>query len=320
MEAKEALRLEADFVAVLETIANMSPETMCDMFGFLHGTTKNVGETRKLSDDEMLGNGVEPHGEKAAARVHQEEDALAQRGQPNAEEMYQQAVAMSHMFCDTFNSTEIGDVICQLKLRLTPDCSYMLPLSRKVLRGLNCTLLIVCMLYYAYPDCLLSIEDDSLVLLTPLECQEFKSVGPEDMVAAARFTLNFSGTLVSRRPVHDVVSNVTDKSLREKLSSLLSSTASSSSNAAPPCPTPNPATTNTTTNASNPVTSSALLSQTLPVQEYAELFLLAAETALKGEAFAATDAAGGTISISQTVTVGYNSDGKVVFWQGAIAM
>lgn len=293
---------EEDLLNILASVEGMLPAELCSIFGFLHASTK-----------------PQVAGTKRKGAPAPEEVLSASSAHLGAEEMERRmASLLTNEFCAAFNSADISAVLAVLNKRLATDCSFPLPLSGKVLRGVNCVVLLVAMLYYAYPDCIVTIEDESFARLNTQECATIDVPG---MLSAACFTLNFTGTLVSPRPLRDMVSGVKDKALRDKLSHSISraapatssssssnSSSSSSDSATTPAVPPTPSTKTEVSGGGGSSNSSSA--------KYAELFLLAAEVALKGEAFTDfeyTD--GGVIDITRRLVVGYNAQGRVVYWK-----
>ena len=230
------MELGAQFNAVFEEIKGMSCEDVLKLFGFMMDATKPAssvvlenspgarkkkrfpGTTNDNTNQTLTGTAqLLPFVPIDLATSIEDSDIQCIEDQTSPEVTVNKTYVKSVLSCvKAFNGGSIRQHLIHVKSLLSEDICYRMPFSSDVLKGRVVLVLMSALLYYTYPDGVLEVE--SFKFLTDEECL------PHDIspTRGCRFTIKFSGTAVSRRPVQDMISHIGEKASRVKLTSIVS--------------------------------------------------------------------------------------------------
>ena len=250
----EALAILGDeFVSVFEEIKGFSCEDVFRLFGFMwdaakqpnstssgapprqelaHEQLRSPGTKKKRSpanSDEQAASTAAATAAATATAVAADDDSVpvmvtlgvvlpAHIVNKTADEdaaINLEYVKQIFVAIQAFNGGSILQYMKLLKSWLAADCGTRFLSRPEVLRGRIVMILMAALLYYTYPDGILELE--SYAFLSDEECRSH-GIAP---TRGCRVSLKFSGTSVSRRPMHDLVAHVGEKSVRMKLTSVV---------------------------------------------------------------------------------------------------
>ena len=235
------MELGAQFIDVFEEIKGMSCEEVLKLFGFIMTATKPAVNPLAVNSplDQSPGARKQKRNPESVATEHQglsKQEASSTSSPKQGSAMVDVESSYPHLLDLTptgtpknmeyvgsvlkclraFNGGSIWGYVTTIKSLLSQDISFRVPFSSEGLKGPVVLILMSALMYYTYPDGVLEVES-------------FEFLKDDDLAAhgiapnrGCRFRFKFSGTSVSRRPVHDMVSHIGEKGIRVKLTSIVS--------------------------------------------------------------------------------------------------
>ena len=237
---ESAVDLGAQFIDVFEEIKGMSCEEVLKLFGFIMTATKPAVTPLAVSAPLAQSPGARKQKRNPESIATEQgltkQEASSSSSPKQGSSIVDVGSSYPHLLDLTpagtpknmeyvgsvlkclraFNGGSIWGYVTTIKSFLSQDISFRVPFSSEGLKGRVVLILMSALMYYTYPDGVLEVES-------------FEFLKDEDLTAhgiapnrGCRFRFKFSGTSVSRRPVHDMVSHIGEKGIRVKLTSIVS--------------------------------------------------------------------------------------------------